>query len=281
MKKLGALAVVAFLISGCGGGGAAAGPASGPPKTTATSRAEAQVVLDRSLKLLTDGETGSFQHIVTIGSGAYATTATQSGSFDIPRKDWRGSFTAQQGSDPATGPIQFIGTAQALYLTSPAWPAKIRGRWIRYTSTELDTAAGGAAQVDLADGQPIATSVLFQLKARSATNSPQGTTVTAELPSSSAVVLAHLKSGLAKQQVDPSTIKGVTEVTLDVAPDGTVRSLKMATDALNGVMTRLPTFFAPFRDQVGVVVTYGKFAVPLTLKIPTGKELLSPAELRP
>jgi hypothetical protein len=287
MSKWGRAAAVLLLVAACGGKPERTGVAPSPPASNAqagtVTGAAAQEVLDAALEDLRAGKTAGFEQVVYIGDSG-ATTVTEVGSFDLSKKAWQGTLRARFGSspDPQIKPLRFIGSEQVLYLTSPAWPSRTRGRWLRLGAADLRKGTAPGVPGDLAGGQPAAVAALFASEARSATRTAGGTTVEAELPASAAIDLATLHFALTSAHVDPTSLTGLVSVQIELTPNGKLRALTLVRGALDDLVKQLPaSFIKAFTDNIFIDVSYNRFAVPISLHVPLPRELITSSDQTP
>jgi hypothetical protein len=260
-------------LAGCGGG---SGP--GPEPLTARSQGttltteSARSALSTAAGELVSG-TGRFKQVITISSAGATVSETYDGSFDGSRKVWASSFVAQQGSDPI-GSLQLIGSANALYLTSPAWPEGIRGRWYRFTPANFDSAAGALAQGQRITDTPDAVFAVSAAKATGGQQLAAGTTLEAELPASEAVGLGGLRTGLGKLKIDAQSLTGRARVRVLLGDDGRVQQLTMARGALHPLAAQLPASIRVVADGVAVSVQFTDLGAPVEIALPAAGALL-------
>lgn len=244
------------------------------------SGAQAQAALDGSRKKLVADGTGRFVQVISFGPGGSIARQTITGSYNVPRKIWKTTMEAKEAGKPASGSIIVIGTTAAAYLTSPQWPARIRGRWYRYSASDLTQATSGPLTLGLSEGLPDAVSSLTEIRARSGAAFSSFQRVEADLPASNAVSLAGLKAGLAKFDVDAATLTGKVPITVELSPDGRVHGLTMAAGALKKLGNQLPANLTQLSDVTAFEVTFEGFGAPVSILVPTGRQIVPQSEMQ-
>lgn len=230
-------------------------------------------------KIAEDG-TGRFSLTVLIGPSGSGLTVNQNGVFDLAQGRWTANLSFYEGSKPSAGSIVTVGTRTAVYLTSPQWPADIRGRWYRYTPDQFTKATGGLGRVDLSSGLPEVLLQVLTAKALSGHASAATVAIEAEVPATAALSMANLKSGLIKEKVDAKTLGGVAKVVLTIGNDQRLQRLEMAQGAMAG-LTGVPSDIAQVARRATVLVEFDAFGDPMVIRVPTGKQIVPPSQMRP
>jgi hypothetical protein len=265
--RVSAALVVLAMLGGCGGNSTSdprLAPVTAPPHSGLDANA-AQALLARAVAPLTHGVT-RYRIVVRVQNGGVL--ETQTGVADAANRRWQTTLTAG-----GTRTLRFIGTTQALYLTSPTWPASERGRWLRYGPTELGHARGDFGPPDLAGGLPEVLEALSQLRAISGQQVGSGALISASLPGFTALGLAGARPGLAAARVTPSQVTARAQVTIHLGPNARLEQLQIPPGSLDEVASGLPDELRVLNKLVFTSL-FDVSNAPVQIHVPVGKEIL-------
>jgi hypothetical protein len=280
--------VTLALLAGCGpdSSTSAARPATstGSAAGSATETPAAVYARVRSAVLTAGSGAFSQRSIGDLGDGSV--TITLDGSYDLKARIWEGQVRYQSDSptfrkgtpDPAKLTTNYRAIGADTYISEPAWPTAMRGRWSQTTTKQ---SAGRAASII---GGPQAASpetlaALLALTPTGVRKTGSGWTLTGRVGANQAVPALGLAKGLSQQGVDVATLQGSAEVSVDLGADSRPTELRIDGSSVT-LTSKVPDALRKALAHEHGVLDLLEFGQPVTVKAPTGHELITPTKLK-
>jgi hypothetical protein len=230
------------------------------------------------------GNSGRFRQEAVFALPDGSLTREMTGVFDLSAGRWAGrmSFASDSAEFKKSEPnmkqlvVNFRYADSRVYMTLPAWPPAIRGRWLAVSREDLRSIDS------MSDTPAIAPAVAVPLAMApvGVERTASGFTLAGTLPASQALPLLFSRPRLEQAGVKVDDATTSANVTVQTDPDGLPLSVLVSGKGL-GADTSLPGSYRQLIENSEFRATLSGFGSPVTVKVPTAGQLVDPREMKP